>query len=63
MTDSPSGPYIQLAQGWAAVGSLLLHIVTVHRSTVPEGPAQDTLDGTVADALRTLSQHQPASDR
>ena len=62
-TDAPSGPYAQLAQGWAALGELLLQIVTVHRSTIPEGSTQEALDSAVGEALQMLSQSYPASDR
>ena len=62
-SEAPSGPDSQLAQGWAALGMLLLQIVAVHRSTIPEGPAQEALDGALSEALQMLSQRQPASNR
>ena len=62
-TEAPSGPDTQLAQGWVALGVLLLQIVAVHRATIPEGPAQEALDGAVSDALQMLSQPQPTGDR
>ena len=61
--EAPSGPHAQLAQGWAALGVQLLQIVTVHRSTIPEGPAQETLDAALTEALQMLSHSHTANDR
>ncbi len=61
--EAPSGLHSQLTQGWAALGVLLLQIVTVHRSTIPAGPAQDALHAAVAEALQMLSDPHPATNR
>ena len=60
---APLGLYTQLAQGWAALGVLLLQIVTVHRSTLPDGSAQEALDAFVAAALQMLSHPHLPRDR
>jgi len=62
-TKAPAGPFSQLAHGWAALGVLLLQILTSHQSTIPEGPVRDALDIILAEALQMLSRPNSAHDR
>ena len=62
-TQAPAGPTARLLHGWDALGGLLLQLVAVHRTSIPDAHVRNALDALIASTLSMLLRRERIQDR